>query len=375
MDITNEEMNIKRSRRHTIARPLSALGLLTDSMECDQANEDYQFDRISHILSSLIQEANEAVTSKSHASTTRPSSLPLVRKLSSSSSSDQQRYHKKRSSYRGSARPMSYPSGLRRSKTPSYTNVNSTMANKKSTVCLTKQKGAENSLTKSFERLNSSMAIIDSLSRDLAVSEILRNNNKSDESTVAKTINYNKVKATGVGVKQDESKKLPTHWEPSNTKAFRKPISIDPRLSALILLPLLHVPHILIATAFDSLSTHENGISSSTTGAKLSGLFMWAFVLAITNLVVDKGVITVPVSITRISEEKINRSKAILPGSFIDSKSLQYKKRNMSHRQGQSMQLMHQNQFYMDHSALQHPLSHGNFLNQNTQSLKRRNSL
>lgn len=409
MNNTNEEYNIKRLRRHTIARPASALALLTDSMDCDEENEDYRLDRISNILSSLIQEANEAVSTSP--TNSRSCSIPLVRKSSSSLSSDQQRYHKKRSSYRSTTRPLSYPSGLRRSKTPSYTSINTANGNnifgnrtsntsKKSSIYASKQnqQSTESSLTKSFERLNSSMAIIDSLSRDLAVSEILQNSDKKHVVTSTNTLNIeHEISSSENFVQQNRSKHSSVNQGSSNTKITRKPMSFDPRLSALILLPLLHVPHILIATAFDTLSTHDTGISSSTAGSKLSGLFIWAFILAISNLMVDKAVVTVPLPVEHLSKKRStpNSIMNVLPGSFTESKSMQPKnkkrntnKRNMSYcidRQSQLMQPMHQQQskkqqnLNYENSAvhMQHLLSHPNvnLLKPKGLTLQRRNSL
>jgi hypothetical protein len=188
------------------------------------------------------------------------------------------------------------------------------------------------------------MAIIDSLSRDLAVSEMVHNNKSA--------LTKNKINSTEMVVRSI-----------GNTKV-RKPISFDPRLSALILLPLLHVPHILIATAFDTLSTHD---TPSSSGSKLSGLFIWAFILAITNLMVDKAVITVPAPLAYLSDKKF-KSHRILPGSFTQQ---------TENHDRQIMQSMHQ--FCLDNEAVHMQYLPSNpkisFLKPKGLNLKRRNSL
>lgn len=218
-------MDSKRQRRYTIARPESALKLLTENDDALQ-EEDQQFDRISDILSNLIQEANQAV------------SIPLTPPPRPSNTLSYTSSKKK-----SPKRPVSYPS--KRSLTPM---PSTTMTTRKHHVA--QISNTTPVLLESFKRLDSSMAILDSLSKDL-------------------------VPAASSVKKQ---KKKHAH------------LTFDTRLSALILLPLFHVPHVLISMAFDSISGYDNlmpaaSSSASSQSNSFSGMLIWAFIFAVTNVI------------------------------------------------------------------------------------------
>ncbi|KAI9257450.1 hypothetical protein EDC94DRAFT_586327 [Helicostylum pulchrum] len=321
-EITNTEHITKRHRRHTIARPASALALISDSSASeDEDGEDHdQFDRISDILSNLIQEANEAVN---YEKATTITSIPLVRKLSSSTveSVQRKRLHK-------TSRPVSYPSSSslisvrRRSSAtivprPSVTNLST-----RTTVVKRQKSGDE--ITESFKRLDSSLAMIDSLSRDLVPEKVT--------------------------------------WEITKKPMISTPF--DSRLSALLLLPLLHVPHALISMVFDTIASPDNNIGNNNT---LGGMVVWAFIFAITNLVVDKAVNTPknPMSTTKL-----------LPGTFDQQqiKTIQNKKRPKMYkkRNSRQQQLYFQQQQQQQSQPQQQPPIH---LLERKSILLRRNSL
>ncbi|KAG2206700.1 hypothetical protein INT47_003642 [Mucor saturninus] len=290
-DISNTDHITKRHRRHTIARPASALALVSDSSSSED-EDDNQFDRISDILSNLIQEANEAVNHDNNKVNT-PGSIPLIRKLSSSAAVEQpKRVHR--------SRPVSYPSSSslisarRRSSAttvivprPSHTNISRSSA-------MTRQKSGS-VLLESFKRLDSSMAMIDSLSRDLVPEK--------------------KIKAA---------------------------TSFDSRLSALLLLPLLHVPHALISMVFDTMSSTELYNNNNNT---LGGMVVWAFVFAITNLVVDKAVIS-PSNTSPIPTK-------LLPGTFEQEMSKTNKRRPKSKKRNSQKQPFYFQQ-QQPHAACMH---------------------
>jgi hypothetical protein len=345
--MSNQDSSTKRHRRHTIARPASAMALLSDPLLDD--DEDHQFDRISDILSNLLQEANEAVGNKSTTTTNSSSSssgggssssIPMVRKLSSSSSSERQ-YHQRKRPNR--SRPVSYPSSLRRSKTPlsnSMKLIQSSNTARKYSASACEQR-QDSVLLESFKRLDSSLAVIDSLSRELVPNQ----------------------------------PKVPKKNRKNNTKTKTKSLSFDARLSALLLLPLLHIPHALISLAFDGISNTD--MSNDSNSNSLGGMFLWAFVFAIANLVVDKAVILTPPtllsSITKTDMEK----RSFLPGSFFQPASDDRKqirtKRALSYSPFQQQQ---QQQYLLHSSAIRmHDRPCGSIHPLDTNILARRNSL
>ncbi|KAI9486387.1 MAG: hypothetical protein EXX96DRAFT_548860 [Benjaminiella poitrasii] len=305
----------KRHRRYTIARPASALALLTDQNE-----EDQQFDRISDILSALIQEANEAVNHKDEGSMT--GGLPMVRKLSSSSS--ERKHPKRRKPARlTSTRPVSYPSSstlyTRRSMIPvpspvlnvvHSNNGDKPMHSKRSSITTSvthkPKMNKENVLLESFKRLDSSLAVIDSLSRDLVPSSSTTKFEKDNQNALVLS------------------------------SSQRRHLFIDPssrHFSALWLLPLLQVPHILISIVFDSISftTHDLALSShfattinndnNNSSHGLSSILIWALLFAVTNfLVIDNKNAELP-SNTRIrsQQQKQQQQPFLLPGSFLQA--------------------------------------------------------
>lgn len=271
----------KRHRRHTIARPVSALALISDSSSSD-SEDDHQFDRISDILTNLIQEANEAVNDDNK------DSIPLIRKLSVSSSVIDVK--PKRVHRTNSARPVSYPSSSslsvrRRSATPL-----NTIATTTTTMSTTTRKtGGTNALLESFKRLDSSLAIIDSLSRDLAPNEDMVTLQKSNRPMLLLPPSASKS----------------TTQKRNRFKSMLLDTPFDARISALLLLPLLHVPHALISMVFDNMSSANNDHSSDTSSS-LGGMVAWAFIFAITNLVVDKAVF-----VSSHKNSKTNASKSL----------------------------------------------------------------
>lgn len=291
----------KRHRRHTIARPASALALVSDSSASeDDSEDDHQFDRISDILSNLIQEANEAVNYD------KKVSIPLIRKLSAPASTTVEVKPKKIQRVIPT-RPVSYPSSSsfdvrRRSAIPVTTTMAASGRNNNSS-------GRE--LLESFKRLDSSMAIIDSLSRDLAPAEDMVVLSKK-RSSVMSCPSF-----TSPPIKNKRH---------SGLKSMVMQTPFDSRLSALLLLPLLHVPHALISMVFDNMSSASHDHSSNT--SSLGGMMAWAFIFAITNLVMDKAIIitsprsaTDKKSMTFASSTRLNQTsaqpKTLLPGTFL----------------------------------------------------------
>lgn len=95
-------------------------------------------------------------------------------------------------------------------------------------------------LVESYKRLDSSMALVESLSRDLAASDR----------------------------KMQQAKRQLV--QPSSAL----------RLSALLILPFLHIPHALISMVFDSLSTKDPN--------NLTGMIAWGIFFALANVMVDR---------------------------------------------------------------------------------------
>lgn len=93
-------------------------------------------------------------------------------------------------------------------------------------------------LVESYKRLDSSMALVESLSRDLAASDKKMQQTKQHQSSSAL------------------------------------------RLSALLILPFLHIPHALISMVFDSLSTKNPN--------NLTGMIAWGIFFALANVMVDR---------------------------------------------------------------------------------------
>lgn len=289
-DTTTDTSTDRRRRRHTIIhRPDSAMGLLSEDEE--QQEQQETFDRISGILSSLIQEANEAVHGQDRVLTPTPHhsrftsstiitdtskiprpynnrkrpSITHVRNVSNSSSSSTTSSNLfsppisatsisrspspiNRKLRHVVLRPRSCPViNGRRSMTPIHKRNNSNLIDP---------------ITESFKRLDSSMALVDSLSRDLATPKQKNNSN---------------------------------------------------HFTLLLLVPLLHIPHSLITMIFDFCTT--NTPTSNNKSFSMSSMLFWACVFAITNLMVDQAaVIPKPLPTT-----KKNR-RLSLPGTYAMTK-------------------------------------------------------
>ncbi|KAJ8653813.1 hypothetical protein O0I10_010494 [Lichtheimia ornata] len=110
-------------------------------------------------------------------------------------------------------------------------------------------------LVESYKRLDSSMALVESLSRDLAASD-----------------------------RKMQQAKQQLLVQPSSAL----------RLSALLILPFLHIPHALISMVFDSLSTKDPN--------NLTGMIAWGIFFALANVMVDR-VIRLP---TTTSPKKVD---------------------------------------------------------------------
>ncbi|KAG2212570.1 hypothetical protein INT47_000546 [Mucor saturninus] len=300
----------QRRRRHTIIhRPDSGMGLLSDMEDTDDIEGQETFDRISGILSSLIQEANEAVhgpevervltshsnkkkiltTSPITITTSESSKIPRpsnrksrtphhIRNVSTSSSSSST------TTCSNLFSPISASTSTTTSRSPSpiinkafrqYTVLRPrscpvVAVQRRSMTPMVKQhhqKRNNNSskidpITESFKRLDSSMALVDSLSRDLAVST--HNNSESN-------------------------------------------------LTLLLLVPLLHIPHSLITMIFDFCTA--NPTSPNYKSFSMSSMFFWACVFAVTNLMVDQ-VAVLPKHYLTISSQKQSTRRMSLPGTY-----------------------------------------------------------
>ncbi|KAI8987386.1 hypothetical protein BDF20DRAFT_929587 [Mycotypha africana] len=170
-------------------------------------------------------------------------------------------------------------------------------------------------LKESFQRLDSSMALIDSLSKDLAAST------DSDRHSHTRSIITNRL--------------FGTH----TTTTF----TIDAtRLTVLILVPLLHIPHSLITMMFDfcfyytqsptttTTTTTTTTITTTSTAIKshiqqqqqqqqqqqlssspfnLSSMLLWACVFAITNFMVDQVAVITPSSPAALFTAAVSNKK------------------------------------------------------------------
>ncbi|ORZ02913.1 hypothetical protein BCR43DRAFT_27880 [Syncephalastrum racemosum] len=200
----------RRPRRHTLARPDSALALLSDDLYNEDDTEEEQqeaFDRISDILSNLIQEANDAVhgiqrekailtqqPKNVHKRSTYPSNSILLSRVSriprpsSSCSPSRKRMDTMDAS---AASPLSPPltsastssssSSVNtpsvRAETPSppppllaapSAPVSSVVKRARPVSMPVELRRRRDPLLESYERLDTHMALVESLSRDLA---------------------------------------------------------------------------------------------------------------------------------------------------------------------------------------------------------------
>ncbi|GAA5803555.1 hypothetical protein EDC94DRAFT_542155 [Helicostylum pulchrum] len=331
------ELN-RRPRRHTlITRPDSALGLSSDTEDDEQEQQEQQeaFDRISGILSSLIQEANEAVndieqerqflkkrpskTPKLFTSSTiitnhqqqDQSKIPRPRKSRTLNTTSSSHYRNSSSSSCTSTHstnttsalfsPVSTSTSATLSRSPSPTIPNfkkqlfrhhtvlrprscpviNVPNNRRSITPKHNKKSTNNynnshlsdPIAESFKRLDTSMALVESLSRDLATpTPPTHNNNNNNDYTF------------------------------------------------LLLVPLLHIPHSLITMIFDFVTSSPNHQSQLTknTSFSLTSMIFWACVFAVTNLMVDQ--VSVPKQYISSITRKMKTRRLSLPGTYEPNK-------------------------------------------------------
>ncbi|KAI8875848.1 hypothetical protein K501DRAFT_327324 [Backusella circina FSU 941] len=292
-------------RRHTITRPDSAMALLSDMEQDEEDEEDEEaFDRISGILSNLIQEANEAVhgieqervqllkqqkRSKTPSiSLSTDSRIPRPRKSRIPQQQQQQqqqlfsRHHHGRhgstSSITSSTSSISSNSSVcfspttstsssvitthSRSPSPKQLFRHTALRPRSCPVIapppLLRRRGSHTPKRKimvqdpllmaSFKRLDTSMAVVDSLSRDLAKQQIRKKQHKM--------------------LMESNSSKL----------------------TLLLLIPLLHIPHSLITMVFDFCSNPQPPLmirSSGGGGGSFTVMMFWACLFTVANLMVD----------------------------------------------------------------------------------------
>jgi hypothetical protein len=270
---------MQRSRRHTIARPASALRLLaTDSDTDNEDDQQNQIDRISDMLSVLIQEANEAVNHKKEAKT-----IATLRKPNSALDMHQfNNLQRKRLT-----RPISYPSSRRLTKRRSVNIQEVIVQSSRSSTLRRSLTPGNKSLTRkndqvmpasplaeSFKRLDSSLAVVDSLSRDLAI----------------------------VSVPPTPPHTPPHTYDKELISAFQI-LPFDSRLSMLLLLPLLHLPHAFISVVFGALLSYDDHTDSASS---FTGILVWIVMFGFTNIITDQN-----------SSNAVKQGKRkLLPGTF-----------------------------------------------------------
>ncbi|CDS14400.1 hypothetical protein LRAMOSA06569 [Lichtheimia ramosa] len=308
-----------RQRRHTIHRPDSTLEQLPEAHD-----EEQTFERISGILSTLLQEANNAVNATEYKQAPRwmqnkDNSDRMIQSLQSISKQispvdlprnanhlRQQQYSKEygddsssssTSTTTTSSSPELSPSSQSSSSSSSSSSSTSTL---ESTSTLLWRKGSaiinnkntstssaqyrstllRGTLVESYKRLDHSMAMVDSLSRDLA---------SSDEQDDKQHIDSQMMSMSG-------STPRLLHNESYNTT------TVDLRLSAFLMVPLLHIPQTLISWVFDALSNRDS--------SHLTGMLAWCFFFAFANVMVDQAV-TLPATKTEQHSRNIP-----VPGSY-----------------------------------------------------------
>lgn len=305
------------------------MALLSDIEDNDDEIEQQEtFDRISGILTSLIQEANEAVQGiekervqllrKSTSTTFSKRSSKIPKTLTSTNlarhSSEPKRPRKTRTSHVPSTHvripstsstnssashhsalfsPTSTTSSSSSNSSTSTINLSPTPSLKKSVFrhttlrprsCSTlnfpqrrpftprstkraTNHGVEESIKESFQRLDSSIALVDSLSRDLATASSVQ--------------------------------------------------PLDTRFTLLLLVPLLHIPHSLITMIFDFCTspTPTGSLYNRTmTSFSVSSMIFWACLFTFTNLMVDQ------VAPKQWIANRTRRTS--LPGSYIKERGI-----------------------------------------------------
>lgn len=301
-----------RQRRHTINRPISIQEQLPEAHD-----EEQTFERISGILSTLLQEANNAVNAVECKQTPRwmqkkDDGDRMIQSLQSISkqispvdlprnANNVEQQHSNECGHDSSSRSSSTTtsssspelSPSSQSSSSSTTSLDSTTTTtllwRKGSATIKKithptmnsssaqYRGAllRGSLVESYKRLDQSMAMVDSLSRDLASSDELdadedQQHNDDDQET---SIFVN-----------GKSPRL-FHHESNNNNI--NTTTVDLQLSAFLVAPFLHFPQALISWVFDSLSNRD----SST---HLTGMLAWCFFFAFANIVVDQAAAGLP---------------------------------------------------------------------------------
>ncbi|KAI8097561.1 uncharacterized protein BX664DRAFT_326691 [Halteromyces radiatus] len=340
---TSPPTNISRPRRHTITRP--DITLFNDS---DDENEDQALERISGMLSNLIQEANQAVQDTTHSQQfIRPSTYQrqsrllrsLPRNMTSSSKTISRlprptrssiQFHDRHSSISSSASSVSLFSPDLPVESPTtassveqqqqqqhqdfnkdYNSVSPSPSLPLPDTCVEQYDNEQlhhddstqqsrntiqhtrfdDPLMESFRRLDSSMALVDSLSRDLA---------SQNDSSTSSLISF-----------------------AASSSKF-----------TLLLLPLLHIPHALISMVFDTLTNPGNTNTTSTwklatstsssslvdAPSSLTSMVAWTFFFTLANMMVTWSGATTSDSQQQQQQQQYNpssRSRRLsLPGSY-----------------------------------------------------------
>ncbi|KAI9321307.1 hypothetical protein BX666DRAFT_1900744 [Dichotomocladium elegans] len=320
----------KRPRRHTINRPDSALGHIPEA--CASEDDTEAFDRISGILSSLLQEAKDAIhgsvdtersetaplngnshndrrhsnvqplgitrnsteasattySSENNGSHTRDSSTSSTFSSSATDSSSSidtpnslfamtppmtPKPVAPLSRIKKSARPLSCPMVFRTS-----TNVSATVASQNST--LRQAVSLRDPLAESYKRLDQSLAAVDSLSRDLVPREEASSFSSTDlvpsSSSAVANISF----------------KLDLRW-------------------ALLILPFLHILHAFISVIYDTLF--------STGPDNLLGMLAWCILYCLASFAMDRAVISQCRKSQKQQQQQPrprSRNRAFVPGSY-----------------------------------------------------------
>ncbi|ORZ08898.1 hypothetical protein BCR42DRAFT_455249 [Absidia repens] len=419
-----------RRRRHTINRPDAASALLTESDEGE--TDDQTLDRISGILSNLIQEANEAVQnngsttnrrrsatstlmkdrrrhsmyspsqpvdsvipcrSKSISRLPRPtrqqqynytwfhdhlsngsssssisptplfSPTPIIESPTTSSSVEQQQYQHQQEhdseymeyqdtqtdrededgiSDRQTINSASPVDNLENPDTDQQTDSddgftddetqqardNDELQQQEISHVSTKRRHTlprSDPLIESLRRLDTSMALVESLSRDLA--EEMRQPHQDDEEEEEEEEEKEEEIETAATVTATAAKDSvrPTSFISSTSTS---------KLT-LLLLPLLHIPHALITTVFDTLATPgstntttwnfsspspsssssfvNHTSSSSSSPSSLSGMIAWTFFFALANMVISWSGVTAPHDFIQQQKQQQRLASSPLP--------------------------------------------------------------
>ncbi|KAI7886116.1 hypothetical protein K492DRAFT_203442 [Lichtheimia hyalospora FSU 10163] len=326
-----------RQRRHTIHRPEPILEQVPETHD-----EEQTFERISGILSTLLQEANNAVNAIEYKQAPRwmqkndnsdmmiqplqsiskqispidlPSNTNTIQQHSNGcdndSSSSTTRSSPELSPSSESSTVLSTPTTLDSTPTLLWRKGSATI--NKITYPMTDSSSAQHrgtllrgSLVESYKRHDTSMALVDSLSRDLASSD------EQDADQNKKQYNDDQDISTLVN---DGS------LRPMNNEFNSNTTSVDLRLSAFLVVPLLlHIPQTMVFWIFDSL-THRDS-------SHLTGMLAWCFFFAVANVMVDQAAV-LPTTKTK----KYSRNVPV-PGSYHNkttgcvSTSLLFRRRN-----------------------------------------------